>query len=90
MTKTTDKKRNQGYFNRETTKKMLWRYLWIGCLLSLGLEFFVHRKSHFGAQGIDGMFGFFAVLGFASCLLFILLAKLLGLVVKKSEDYYDA
>ena len=37
---------------------------------------------------VDGWFGFGAVFGFLSCLLMVLFAKLLGLFLKRPNDYY--
>jgi Na+/melibiose symporter-like transporter len=46
----------------------------------------IYVKGYFGA---DGWFGFGAVYGFLSCLLMVLVAKLLGAVLKRSQDYYE-
>jgi hypothetical protein len=46
----------------------------------------INIKGYFG---FDGWFGFGAVYGFVSCLLMVLLAKLLGVVLKRPENYYD-
>ncbi len=66
------------------------RKLWIGFSIVLALvvlaQTIVYVKGYFG---FDGWFGFGAVYGFVSCLLMVLLAKLLGVVLKRSEDYYD-
>jgi len=75
-----------GYFDQPKTKKMLWILLWAVCILSLLLEFFVHRKNYFD---IVDFFGFFAILGFGACSVSILVAKGLGFFLKKGEDYYD-
>jgi len=66
---------------------MLWVLLWGVCILFLLLELVVHRHNHFEAEGF---FGFYALLGFAACSCCILIAKGLGLFLKKGEDYYDA
>ncbi|MEM1382943.1 MAG: hypothetical protein AAF713_17275 [Pseudomonadota bacterium] len=39
--------------------------------------------------GIDGSFGFAAWFGFAACVALVLLSKLLGLLLKRPDDYYD-
>jgi len=76
----------EGYFDRPQTKKLLWRLLWGVCALSLILEFFVHRESHFPQ---DDFFGFYAVLGFVACMVCILVAKGLSFILKKDVTYYD-
>ena len=75
-----------GYFDRPATRKMLWRFLWGFCALTVILEAFIHREHHFA---IDNFYGFYAVLGFVACLLCILVAKLLALFLKAKVDYYD-
>lgn len=77
---------NEGYFDQPKTKKLLWRILWGLCGLSVILELFIHRKSHFP---VDSFFGFYAVLGFLACTVCILVAKGLGFFLKKEVDYYD-
>lgn len=81
-----DKDFKTGYFDQPKTKKMLWILLWGICILSVILQLFVHTESHF--EEVD-FFGFYAVLGFVSCAVCIVVAKLLGLFLKKKEDYYD-
>lgn len=47
----------------------------------------IYIKGYFG---VDAWFGFGAVYGFVSCLLMVLVAKLLGMLLKRPEDYYSA
>jgi len=67
------------------------RRLWAGFAVVLALtvlaQAVVPIKSYFG---IDGWPGFAAAFGFLSCLLMILLAKALGALLKRKDDYYDA
>jgi hypothetical protein len=46
----------------------------------------IYIKGYFG---FDAWFGFGAIYGFVSCLIMVLVAKLLGLLLKRPEDYYD-
>ena len=75
-----------GFFEKPGTIKLLWILLYAVCALTLVPEFFIHRHPHFA---YDSYFGFFALLGFVACALLIILAKGIGLVLKKNEDYYD-
>lgn len=71
---------------RPATIKLLWR-VFIAVLAVLVLaQAFIYVKGYFG---IDGWFGFGAVFGFLSCLAMVLVAKALGLVLKRPENYYD-
>ena len=72
---------------RDSTKKLLMTLLLIGCALSIAAEMLVpDRKAKFG---MDGFFGFYAILGFVSCTIMIFVAKLLGLVLKVPTNFYD-
>lgn len=66
------------------------RKLWLGFSLVLTLtllaQFVVYIKGYFG---IDAWFGFGAVYGFVSCLLMVLVAKALGVLLKRPQDYYE-
>lgn len=69
------------------TIRILWIVLWAVCGLTLVAELFVDRHASFG---IDHYFGFYALLGFVACAVLILLAKGIGFVLKKPENYYDS
>ncbi len=66
------------------------RKLWIGfiailaAVLASELVFHVH-----GAFGIDGTFGFSAWYGFGTCVAMVLVAKVLGYVLKRPDTYYE-
>lgn len=67
------------------------RGLWIGfavilTALVLG-DFLVHGHPGFG---VDGTFGFYAWYGLGTCVAMVLVAKALGLVLKRSDTYYDS
>ena len=67
------------------------RKLWIGGIAVLALtviaQIFIPIKGYFGA---DDWFGFGAVYGFIACALMVVFAKLLGFVLKRCEDQYNA
>ena len=46
-----------------------------------------HHPAHFP---IENVFGFQAVLGFVAFVVVVFLGRLLRLVIKRDEDYYDA
>ncbi|AWB66435.1 hypothetical protein C2869_08340 [Saccharobesus litoralis] len=66
------------------------KYLWIGFIVVLGItilaELFIHKHDYFG---LDGSFGFFGWYGFITCVAMVVVAKLLGYVLKRKEEYYD-
>jgi len=65
------------------------RRLWIGGGVVLAAtvlaQLVIPVKGYFG---IDGWFAFAAVFGFLSCVAMVLFAKLLGVLLKRPEDYY--
>ncbi len=85
------------------TRRWLWISLYAACVLSLIMEFFIpqdlhgeHSEHHFMVfrhghfeGGIDHYAFFFAGLGFLSCVVAIVLAKIVGKWLKVREDYYD-
>jgi len=81
-----NQKKEFDYFDRPENIKKLWIMLYAVCGLLVIPDFFTHRHTHFE---FDGFFGFYALLGFISCAVLILFSKLVGLVLKAKEDYYD-
>jgi hypothetical protein len=70
---------------RPTTIRWIWRVS-IGVLaLTVLLQLVIKIKGYFG---IDGWLGFGAAYGFLSCLVMVLVAKGLGFILKRDEDYY--
>jgi len=65
------------------------RKLWIGFIVVLVLtilaDAFVAHDAYFI---VDGTFGFAAWYGFLACMALILVAKLIGLALKRPDDYY--
>ena len=72
---------------RPTTIKLLWRVFAAVLALTVLAQVFISVKGYFG---VDGWFAFGAVFGFLSCLAMVLVAKGLGFVLKRGEDYYQS
>ena len=66
------------------------RRLWIVFAVILALtvvaQFGIKVKGYFG---IDGWFGFAAIFGFLCCAAMVLVAKVLAVILKRDERYYD-
>jgi len=70
---------------QSTGVRRLW-YTFLAVLLAcVAAELFVHRHSLFGA---DGLFGFNAGFGFLACVVLVLVAKGLGVLLKRPDSYY--
>jgi len=82
----TEPQRPDHWLARPATIKLLWRgfiFVLVALVLAQAL---IYIKGYFV---VDGWFGFGAVFGFLSCLAMVLVAKGLGLVLKRPADYYD-
>lgn len=82
----------------ESQSKLHWlvrpssiRRLWIGAGVLLGLSVAVQLLVPVkGKFDVDGWLAFPAVYGFLSCVAMVVGAKLLGMWLKRRDDYYDA
>jgi hypothetical protein len=64
---------------------MIWK-IFLGILaLSLGAQLLFELHPHFA---IERLFGFNALYGFLACAALILIARGLGLFLKRKDDYY--
>ena len=70
---------------KENVTKVYWG-VWGLCALLLLVEPRVHKHGDFS---FENWFGFFGWFGFVACVGLVLAAKLLRLVVKRPEDYYE-
>ncbi|HKJ15823.1 MAG TPA: hypothetical protein VJ984_00555 [Xanthomonadales bacterium] len=81
---------NQKYDDHWLTRPATIRKLWIVFVVILAAtvaaQLFISVKGYFGP---DGWFAFGAIYGFGSCLVMVLVAKLLGFVLKRKENYYS-
>jgi hypothetical protein len=78
---------HQAWLVRAASIRLLWR-LFAGVLVfTLLAQFVIKVKGYFV---IDGWPAFAAVFGFIACLLMVLVAKALGVVLKRDQEYYRA
>ena len=50
------------------------------------IDFFIPHQPHFG---LDGTFGFYSWYGLLACAIMVVIAKILGLILKREDSYYD-
>jgi hypothetical protein len=81
-----DKTQQDHWLVRPATIRKLWWGFSVVLALTVVAQLFIYVKGYFG---VDGWPGFAAVFGFLSCLAMVLVAKGLGLFLKRREDYYD-
>lgn len=76
---------NRHWLVRPETIRRLWQGLIAVLALTLVAELFVHPHQPFT---IANLFSFHALYGFLACVAMVLVAKGLGLLLKRPEDYY--
>ena len=80
-----DKPENDSWLVRPGSIRLLWRLFWAVLALTVLAQLLFKVKGYFG---VDGWIGFGAIFGFLSCLAMVLVAKFLGIFLKRSDDYY--
>jgi hypothetical protein len=65
--------------------RLLWRLFLVLLAVTVLAELAVAPHPHFE---VDGVFAFHAAYGFLACLVMILVAKGLGALLKRPDDYY--
>jgi len=66
--------------------RVLWLTFAIMLALSVAAEVFIHTHARFG---IDGSFSFHAWFGGVACIGIVAVSKLLGIILKRKDTYYD-
>ncbi len=77
---------NSHWLTRPASIRKLWWGFSIVLALTVLAQLLFYVKAYFT---VDGWFAFGAVYGFVSCLLMVLLAKGLGVFLKRPNDYYS-
>ena len=76
---------NQHWILKKENIKKIWIYSITLLAFLVLIQIILPIDGHFE---VESWIGFGAWFGFIACVLMILFSKLLGLVVKKPEDYY--
>jgi len=76
----------QHWLYRPGTPRKLWIAGTVILLLTIVAEPFISLHPNFS---IESLFSFYALFGFMSCVVMVVFAKLLGVLVKRKDDYYD-
>lgn len=79
-------KKELTFFDKPRNVKRLLAVFYTSLIVLLILDFFVHKHAAFPWEKAGG---FFAAYGYVSCVLLIFIAKLLRLIIKRDERYYD-
>ena len=73
------------WLTRQSTIRRLWQVSLALLVLLAAAGAFVEQHPHFG---IDALFAFSAWYGFGACIALIIIAKGIGLLLKRPDDYY--
>lgn len=76
---------SEHWLTRPATIRLIWIVSIAALAATLLLQMIYPVKGYFG---VDEWFGFGAVFGFFSCVVMVLASKLLGVFLKRSDDYY--
>lgn len=71
---------------RPATIRWIWRVSIVVLALTVLAQLLLPVKGYFG---VDGWLGFGALFGFLSCVAMVLVAKGMGLFLKRDQHYYD-
>lgn len=74
------------WLTRPGTLRRLWRVFAAVLAATVLAELWIAPEAHFA---VERLFGFNALYGFIACAVMILVAKALGLALKRPETYYD-
>lgn len=81
----TDNSHTDHWLVRASTIRWIWRISIAVLALTVLAQLMVPMKGYFG---IDGWLGFGAIYGFLACVAMVLVAKALGFLLKRQENYY--
>ncbi len=73
-------------FDKPKNVSRLLNGFYVICVLLVIADFIVHRHIGFGWEEIPA---FYAIYGFAACVVLVVIAKKMRKIVMRKEDYYD-
>ena len=75
-----------GFLDSARNRRKVRIFFYLSLVVLLAIDPFIPKHGHFSWEEVPC---FFAAYGFIGCVSLIFIAKLLRLLVKKKEDYYD-
>jgi hypothetical protein len=80
-----ESREDDAWLARPSTIRLLWWIFAVVLAASVAAQLLFKVKGYFG---VDGWLGFGALFGFLSCVAMVLVAKVLGWVLKRDEHFY--
>ena len=74
------------WLDRPGSVNKLIRALAVVCVVIFVADFFYQKQTHYSWEEAPG---FYALFGFVSCVLLVIVAKWLRRILMRDEDYYD-
>jgi len=74
------------WLDEPSNVRLLWRLFLAVLALTVLVELLVDLHPHFA---VEGLFGFHAWFGLLACAAMIVVAKALGVLLKRPDSYYD-
>jgi hypothetical protein len=81
-----EKKKELSFLDAEKNRQAVQKVFYACLVLLLVVDFFIEKHGHFSWETAPV---FYAVYGFVACVSLIFVAKILRLIVKRKEGYYD-
>jgi len=81
-----DQKQKDYLFDNPKNVSRLLNGFYVICVLLVIADFIVHRHIGFGWEEIPA---FYAIYGFAACVVLVVIAKKMRNIVMRKENYYD-
>lgn len=79
-------KKEVTFFDNEKNVSNFLKVFYLSLFGLLGADFFIHKHDH---VEIGNAPEFYAFYGFISCVMLIFIAKVLRVLIKRDETYYD-
>lgn len=76
---------NKHFLDRPNAPRVVWAVFAALLAGSVVAQLFVAVEPHFA---VEGWFAFFAVYGFVACAAMVVVAKVLGILLKRGDGYY--
>jgi hypothetical protein len=73
-------------FDKPENVQRFLRFFYASLVVLLIVDFFIHKHADFPWEEATD---FYAVYGFVSCVALIFIAKVLRLLIKRDENYYE-
>ncbi len=79
-------KKEVNFFDKEKNVRNFLRVFYLSLFVLLGADFFIHKHDHVEVGNAPEFYAFY---GFISCVMLIFIAKVLRVLIKRNEAYYD-